>query len=111
MSINTNEAAMFEVLIDSYPGVITFRYEAPEYSWQYSLIPGSLEVVDNSRVEVLKTVDDETKVVAWFAKVLAVGEVTDESCLSMPSIRIRRELCPRCGTYAHLYQLRRECDA
>ena len=85
---------MFEVLIENGR---TFRFETPDYRWQYRLVPGTMDVLNTSEVEVFRMLkDDEEELVLELTGVVAAGSIDLNTCLRWPTIK-RTSQCPRCG--------------
>ena len=69
-----------------------FRFEG-DYFWQYGILSGSKDIDDKTVVEVLNNNGD---IVSFFSQVIAVGQVDENTCLSMPREIIQAQ-CPKCG--------------
>ena len=69
-----------------------FRFEG-DYVWQYGILSGSKDIDDKTVVEVLNNDGD---IVSFFSQVIAVGQVDENTCLSMPREIIQAQ-CPKCG--------------
>lgn len=72
------------------------RYNRSSYRWQFGLQPGYIDREDKRVVEILTLNDEEDELVYTYTQVIAVGYVSNETCLTMPR-EIRFTECPRCG--------------
>lgn len=92
----------FEV-IDQYGERHRFKRSAG-YWWAWRPKPGTVDVDDSEFLDVFKHFeegeDDDgegTELFATFPKPARVGNVTEDTCLSMPFRELQLEQCPRCG--------------
>src|SRR5690606_3773520 len=92
----------FEV-IDQYGERHRFKRSAG-YWWAWRPKPGTADVDDSEFLDVFKHFeegeDDDGEVTEVFAichKPARVGNVTEDTCLSIPFRELHVEQCPRCG--------------
>ena len=96
------EESEFEI-IDQYGGRHRFK-RSEGFWWAWRPQPGTADVPDPDFLDVFKYFeedeDDEgegTEVIATFPKPARVGNVCENSCLTLPIRELPVEQCPRCG--------------
>ena len=91
----------FEV-IDQYGGMHRFN-RSHGYTWEFRLEHGSIDKIGNEFLDVYKHFEDGDEggegreLFATFPNPAKVGEVDDNTCLTMPLREKQLEQCPRCG--------------
>jgi hypothetical protein len=87
---------LFEVIIDNGTR-FRFDFADKSYTWQWGILPGTIDADDKSIVEIVRHYEDGGfEIIQTFSRVISAGEVTPETELVMPREK-RITVCPRCG--------------